>query len=229
MQLAPLYPLLYPVLATTFPHCLWHGNPDHRRIALTFDDGPHPSYSLPLLRCLDDLGITASFFWLGLCVQRYPAIAREIAHRGHGVGLHGYTHREFPLLSAAELQQSLAATQQAIATATARSLAEVQQQAIHVRPPNGIFLPQTIRQLQQWGYCPVMWSVVPEDWVEPGVDIVCRRVLEQVKNGSIIVLHDGVYGGAAVTEVVRQLVPELLRQGYEFVTIDQLWRSREPG
>lgn len=69
-----------------------------------------------------------------------------------------------------------------------------------------------------------MWSVVPEDWVRPGVSVVVQRVLQQVQNGSLIVLHDGACGGQDVAATTAQLVPYLLNQGYHFVTIDTLWK-----
>jgi peptidoglycan/xylan/chitin deacetylase (PgdA/CDA1 family) len=92
-----------------------------------------------------------------------------------------------------------------------------------VRPPNGLFTPQTLSLLHQWNYRAVMWSVVPEDWEHPGVSVVVRRVLKQVQNGSLIVLHDGYCGGQDVAQTTAQLVPQLLQQGYYFTTIDQLW------
>jgi peptidoglycan/xylan/chitin deacetylase (PgdA/CDA1 family) len=70
-----------------------------------------------------------------------------------------------------------------------------------------------------------MWSVVPEDWVRPGVSTVVQRVLQQVQNGSQIVLHDGTCGGQDVAAIAAQLVPQLLEQGFEFVTIDRLWQQ----
>jgi peptidoglycan/xylan/chitin deacetylase (PgdA/CDA1 family) len=71
-----------------------------------------------------------------------------------------------------------------------------------------------------------MWSVVPEDWVCPGVAVVVQRVLRQVKNGSLIVLHDGYSGGSEVAETADRLIERLLQQQYQFVTIDRLWRER---
>ena len=71
-----------------------------------------------------------------------------------------------------------------------------------------------------------MWSVVPVDWTEPGSEVVVRRVQHQVVSGSIIVLHDGVYGGTDVAATTTKLLPVLLSQGYEFVTIEHLWRQR---
>lgn len=221
MQLAPFFPLLYRILHPTFPKCLWTGNPHVKVIALTFDDGPHPVYTPQLLKVLDRYAIPASFFWLGACVNRSPSVAKAVYDRGHWIGLHGYDHRSFPLLSTAELKQSLWSTQEAIASAC-----HVNPHAIRdVRPPNGLFTPQILDKLNEWEYRSVMWSVVPEDWVRPGINTVVRRVLDQVCNGSVIVLHDGVCGGEDVALIVAQLIEQLLEQGYQFVTIDALWQQ----
>lgn len=222
MELAPLYPLLYRILQPTFPGCLWTGNSNSKAIALTFDDGPHPDYTPQLLEVLDHYDLPASFFWLGACVSSSPTIAKAVYERGHWIGLHGYDHRSFPTLTTAALKQSLQATQTAIAEACRLHPNTIRD----VRPPNGLFTPQTLRLLSQWHYRSVMWSVVPEDWVRPGVAIVVQRVLEQVQNGSLIVLHDGACGGQDVAATTAQLIPLLLQQGYQFVTVDALWRER---
>lgn len=222
MPFAPAFPLLYRALKPLFPSCLWSGDECSPEIALTFDDGPHPRYTPQLLETLERYRVTASFFWLGACVQRSPAVARAVYEQGHWIGLHGYDHQSFPLLSESALRQTLVATQAEITLACGLPPTTTRD----VRPPNGLFTPQTLSLLQQWQYRSVMWSVVPEDWVRPGVTTVVQRILQQVKNGSIIVLHDGNQGGADVAETVAQLLPLLLAQGYRFVTIDQLWQER---
>src|SRR5919202_4206529 len=255
MQFAPLYPILYRILKPSFPTCLWSGTTNSRAIALTFDDGPHPQYTPELLQVLDRYNIPASFFWLGACVDRVPTVARDVYERGHWIGLHGYHHISFPFLKPDALKESLKKTQEAIraalATATPREKADSMNVAnadarsslsrmcnaqacqiypenlIDVRPPNGLFTPQTLSLLHQWNYRPVMWSVVPEDWERPGVSVVVQRVLRQVQNGSLIVLHDGYYGGQDVAETTTRLIPQLLQQGYYFVTIDQLWQQTQ--
>ena len=219
MQLAPFFPILYRILQPSFPSCLWAGNLNSKAIALTFDDGPHPRYTPQLLEVLDHYSIPASFFWLGACVHRSPAIAKVIYERGHWIGLHGYDHRSFPLLTPLALKQSLEETQAAISKACSVHPMTIRD----VRPPNGLFTPQTLNLLHQWHYRPVMWSVVPEDWVQPGVSVVVQRVLEQVQNGSLIVLHDGACGGQDVAATTDKLVAALLRQGYQFVTVNALW------
>ena len=226
MQFAPLYPLIHRLLKPNFPTCLWTGTPGHKLIALTFDDGPHPLHTRPLLDVLNHYQVQASFFWLGVSVERSPEVARAIWQAGHWIGLHGYDHRSFPALTATELQQSLERSQAAIAQACHIDLEVARRQIRDVRPPNGMFTPQTISLLHQWGYRPVMWSVVPEDWVRPGVAVAAQRVLDQTQDGSVIVLHDGYCGGEDVAAVAAQVIPALLEQGYQFGSIEDLWRDR---
>ncbi|AFZ23936.1 putative xylanase/chitin deacetylase [Cylindrospermum stagnale PCC 7417] len=219
MQLAPLFPIIYRILQPSFPNCLWCGDGKNKAIALTFDDGPHPLYTPQVLAVLDRYKIPASFFWLGAGVNHSPDVAKEVCDRGHWIGLHGYDHRSFPLLSSTDLKQSLEKTQAAIYNACNLQPEQIRD----VRPPNGLFTPATLKLFLQWNYRPVMWSVVPEDWVRPGVTTVVQRVLQQVKNGSLIVLHDGVCGGQDVAATIEILIPKLLQQGYKFVTVDTLW------
>jgi peptidoglycan/xylan/chitin deacetylase (PgdA/CDA1 family) len=220
MQLAPLFPIVYKILQPTFPNCLWTGDRNSKAIALTFDDGPHPQYTPQLLQVLDKFQIPASFFWLGVCVNRSPQIAKQIRDRGHWIGLHGYDHQNFPMLSPEQLRQSLEKTQAAIYNACNLHPENIRD----VRPPNGLFTPRILDLFNQWNYRTIQWTVVPEDWVSPGVITVVQRVLNQVQNGSIIVLHDGFYGGQDVAATTQMLIPQLLEQGYNFVTIDTLWK-----
>ncbi|WP_017651844.1 polysaccharide deacetylase family protein [Fortiea contorta] len=223
MQLAPLFPIVYKILQPRFPDCLWCGSNHRRAIALTFDDGPHPQYTRQVLQVLERYQIQASFFWLGVCVQRTPEVAQEICARGHWIGLHGYDHRSFPLLSTNQLRESLEKTQVAIYNACGL----LPEQVRDVRPPNGLFTPKTLELFQQWNYRSVMWSVVPEDWALPGINSVVKRVLQQVENGSLIVLHDGLFGGQDVAATIEILISELIQRGYEFVTVDALWKNRK--
>lgn len=221
IQFAPLYPVVHQVLKPLFPTCLWAGCDRSPAVALTFDDGPHPQHTLKLLDVLERHQVQATFFWLGACVERSPAIAQAIYQQGHWIGLHGFDHRSFPTLSDLELRDSLQKTQSAIATACNVD----PKRLLDVRPPNGLFTPKTLNLLTQWNYRPVMWSVVPEDWVAPGIVTVVSRVLRQVRNGSIIVLHDGCCGGEDVAQIADLLIPMLQQQGYHFVSIDQLWQQ----
>jgi peptidoglycan/xylan/chitin deacetylase (PgdA/CDA1 family) len=155
---------------------------------------------------------------LGILVDRYPHIAAEIVNRGHWIGIHGYRHISFTSLTIKEIYQSLNKTQEAIAKVCKISTNRIRD----VRPPNGLFTPNILKHLHQWHYRPVMWSVVPEDWVNPGISIVVERVLHQVKNGSLIVLHDGYHGGENIARIIERLIPQLKQQGYQFISIDRM-------
>lgn len=222
MEFAPFYPIIYSILKPIFPSCLWSGEQNYPEVALTFDDGPNGQWTPQLLEVLASFGICASFFWLGICVNRWPNVAKAVYQRGHWIGLHGYEHRSFPFMSGEELKQSLDMTQRAIENACNLDRDFVQQYIRDVRPPNGLFTPQTLKQLHYWNYRPIMWSVVPEDWQRPGVSVVVSRILKQVRNGSLIVLHDGYYGGEDVAQTTDCLIPQLIKQGYKLVTIEQL-------
>ncbi len=113
MPIEPIYPVLYRLLQPAFNRWLWSGPSNTPAITLTFDDGPHRHYTPELLQVLESYDIQASFFWLGVCVEQAPAIARQVYQRSHWIGLHGYTHQIFPLLSQSTLKQSLEQTQRA--------------------------------------------------------------------------------------------------------------------
>ncbi|PSB00921.1 polysaccharide deacetylase family protein [Merismopedia glauca] len=221
MPLAYLTPVLYRCLKPIFPQCLWSGSRDEKVVALTFDDGPHPQYTSELLKVLDKYQVPATFFWLGVCVERSPKVALEVYHQKHQIGLHGYEHRSFINMTRHQLHQSLTKNRDVISQICGHDGAQL----TDVRPPNGLFTPQTLDWLQGWNYRPVMWSVVPVDWTRPGVNTVADRVLQQVQNGSVIVLHDGYSGGQDVAATVEQLIPLIRDRGYRFVTIDYLWQQ----
>lgn len=215
-------------MSPTFREGLWTGQGDRPTVALSVDDGPHPHYTPQLLEVLAAEQVRASFFWLGQWVTRYPTVAQAVFQQGHWLGLHGYTHRSFPRLSDRNLRHSLERTQQAIAQACHLSEEAVRSRVRDVRPPNGLFVPGMLRKLRQWGYRPVMWTVVPEDWVNPGVEVCIQRVMAQTRPGAIIVLHDGLYGGENVAAIAQGVIARLKDRGYQFVTIDDYWQSRHP-
>ncbi|MCM1984260.1 polysaccharide deacetylase family protein [Lyngbya confervoides] len=221
-MLAPLIPPLHRWLSAQLPLCLWEGDPRRPQVALTFDDGPHPDYTPPLLAVLAQYQVKATFFWLGAWVDRHPTLARQVYEAGHWIGLHGYTHRSFLGQSPTQIRHQLERTQQAIARACGGDPA----QFIDVRPPYGICWRQTTQQIRAWGYRPCMWSVVPVDWTTPGIDCVAQRVLKHTRNGSIIVLHDGPSGGAQVAQSTQAFLPHLLTQGFSCLTVEEFWRQQ---
>ena len=221
MAAADFIPYLYRFLKPRLPEALWEGDRRSNQVALTFDDGPHPQFTPPLLKVLAKYNVQATFFWLGSWVKKYPEVAQQVYEAGHQLALHSFVHKPFLFQNLEDIRKGLEATQAAIAAACPGAPVP-----IDVRPPYGVCSAKTIQQLNQWGYRTVMWSVVPIDWTEPGIELVKQRVLDSTQGGDLIVLHDGSSGGSAVAHCTEEILPELLGKGFEFISVNRMWAQR---
>src|SRR5205823_142749 len=120
-------------------------------VALTFDDGPHPEGTPAVLEVLDEADFKATFFVVGEQVERRPALAAEIAARGHLVALHGYRHRPQPALPRRTVEDDLARGCGAIEAATGT------RPGWH-RPPYGLYSPDGLAAARARGLKPLLWS-----------------------------------------------------------------------
>ena len=188
-----------------------HGSRDRAQIALTFDDGPDPAHTPALLDALAALDVKATFFVIGAAADANPELCARIAREGHELGNHTYTHRYLPLARSRSVANELALTDAAIARATGivPGLA---------RPPWGGRRPATVRAFHRLAKRVVLWDVNSFDWKGKPADEVAQRVLERVRPGSIVLMHDARAGGETTIDAVRILVPALRARGYELVT-----------
>jgi peptidoglycan/xylan/chitin deacetylase (PgdA/CDA1 family) len=189
-----------------------HGSRDHRRVALTFDDGPDPLRTPALLDALGALDAPATFFLLGGKVAMHPEVAARIAREGHELGNHTYSHRYLPLARGSSVERELALADDAIARATG----VVPRLA---RPPYGGRSPWTVRAFGRLSKRVVLWDVNSFDWKGAPAEEIARRVLERVRPGSIILMHEARDGGEVTVEAVRLLVPALRARGFELATV----------
>jgi len=190
-------------------------NPDlcvGKFIALTFDDGP-TSVTMQILDELAKYNARATFFVLGHRLADYPETTLRIVNEGHQIGNHSYSHKQLNKISPKELYAELDKANEAIFKATGVT-------PTILRPPYGAFNKKVIEAAEVRGMAVIHWSLDPVDWVE-GVSAskVSQRVLKNVKEGDIILLHD-LYpqsGQAAAT-----ILKELTERGFSFVTVDEL-------
>lgn len=188
---------------------------DDMRIALTFDDGPHPTLTPRILAILEKYGIPATFFMVGMNVINYPDAARAVLRAGHEVGNHTYSHRHVKQMDEESLNDELGLCEDA--------LEELCEYRPHLfRPPEGA-VTQYVQQCSDLGdYSLILWSLDTRDWeVKKKTDIV-NTVLDNVRPGDIILMHDFIGRKSATPEALEVIVPELLRRGYEFVTVSNL-------
>lgn len=182
------------------------------RIALTFDDGPHPYFTDRLLGLLRHLQVRATFFVVGRLVMEYPQLAQEIHLAGHEMGSHTFTHRNLSRLRDTEVLRELAVTRGMLEEITGG-------RSLYFRPPGGQYSSRVIDLGRRSGLSMVLWTDFPRDHEEENPDLIVARVLEQASDGGVVLLHSGV---PATYEALPYIVRGLRARGYRFVTISEL-------
>ena len=187
-------------------------------VALTFDDGPHTATTQPILLILKRYHVPATFFFVGAMAARHPDLVRAAAKDGHSIGNHTFHHVTMPALSEADAATEIKACGSVIKAATGV--------APHLfRPPGGQYTPQIAGDAAALGYCTVLWTCDPGDYLRLPPAVITKRTLKTVTPGGIVILHSG------VPETVRALpsiIESLRAAGYSFVTVDEMWKSNLP-
>lgn len=194
-------------------------NVNRKLAALTYDDGPCAPYTDSILDILRRRNVKAHFFLIGRNTEANPHLARRIIEEGHGVGNHTWSHKDMILKSPSFVKKEIEKTDSII-----RSLGY--RKKIHFRSPRGmklIVLPWYLRRTKRIN---VLFDVVPVDWEDVPAEEMLRRVLQNVKPGSIILLHDGGGDRSETVKLTEPLIDSLARRGYQFVTVDELLKAR---
>ncbi|GLV55835.1 hypothetical protein KDH_26790 [Dictyobacter sp. S3.2.2.5] len=197
-------------------HALFHhGTKSRKEVAFTFDDGPNITYTPQILAILRQFNLHATFFAIGQHILAYPHITKAVYAAGHTIGNHSWSH---PLLTALKPMQVLWQMEYTN---------QVIQQTIGIkptlmRPPYGAINRMSHIQIENTGLLPVLWNVDSEDWKHLGVHTIVQTTLQETRNGSIILMHDG-GGDRSQTVAALPLIIRLLEQrGYSIVPMQQL-------
>ena len=192
-----------------------HGVREGKRIALSFDDGPHPVFTPKLLSLLEKYGIKATFFMIGINVSRYPEVAKRVFMDGHEIGNHTYSHPHMKQLSIRALLDEVRKTETA--------LAEIGiPQPKLFRPPEGFRSGEQVQALKNEGYQTIIWSLDTRDWEGKAAKDIISVVIDGVKGGDILLFHDYTARQNTTITALEQLIPRLIKDGYEFVTVSEL-------
>ena len=179
------------------------------KIALTFDDGPHPSCTPLLLDGLKERGVKVTFFVIGLNVERYPELVKREYEEGHIVGNHTYNHVEITRIDSVKAKEEIEKTSQAVERITGRPTE-------YMRPPFGAWQKDLEKEMN---VIPVLWTVDPLDWTTENEDEIVNKVVTDVRENDMILLHDcyksSVHAALRIIDLLR-------KEGYEFVTVDEL-------
>lgn len=197
---------------------IWEVPSNKKLLAITFDDGPDPEDTPKILDILAQYHVKATFFVIGSKADRHPDLVKREMEEGHEIANHTYTHHFFNRRSTAEIiEKEITAAQQSVRAITGK-------QPKLFRPPGGMFNDAVLKYARKQGLQTIMWSWHQDtkDWSRPGVGFIVNKVLNNVRNGDIILLHDYVSGNSQTIQALEAILPVLSKRGYEFVTVSEL-------
>jgi chitin deacetylase len=188
---------------------------DENVIALTFDDSP-TEYTEDVLNILAERNINATFYSIGQSIEKYPDVTKMIVQQGHELGNHSYSHARFLLKSQSFIKNEIEKTNELIREAGYEG-------EITFRPPNGKKLFGLPWYLSQNNIKTITWDIEPDTYFNEDADAIKQYVLENVKPGSIILMHPFCKTACeADREALPEIIDELKNKGYSFVTVSQL-------
>ena len=188
-------------------------DPNKPMVALTFDDGPNKETTVPILNILKKYDSAATFFILGNRASNNVEILKRMVEEGSEIGNHSYNHKELTKLSAEGVNEQIFSTQNVV-----KDLIGIEPKLM--RPTYGSFNDD----LKSRTDMPlVLWSIDTLDWKSRDARAVTNHVLENVRDGDIVLMHD-IYDSTA--QAVDLLVPQLIDRGYQLVTVSELYEAR---
>lgn len=180
-----------------------------KKIALTFDDGPHPIYTPELLEGLKERGVVATFFVTGANASLYPELIEQMQEDGHMVGNHTYHHVQLSRVGEQVFLQELAETNHVLEEILGEEIE-------YVRPPFGEWNKSIEQEIDMF---PVLWDIDPLDWCTGNTQKIVHKVLDKAEDNQIILMHDEY---ATSVEAAFQIIDTLVEEGYEFVTVEEI-------
>jgi len=189
---------------------------NEKKIALTFDDGPHPIYTKKILDILSKYNVKATFFIIGENAKNYGNVISDIVEQGHDIGNHTFSHQKIKSKSATEIISELEECNQAIYQRCGESTKLF-------RPPGGIMADICISETNILSdYDIIYWSIDTHDWAHESPQNIANHVIQQIKAGDIILMHDYIGRSSPTPDALELMCPELLKMGYDFVTVSEL-------
>ena len=180
-----------------------------KRVALTFDDGPHEKVTQQILKTLKKYNAKATFFVVGKNVKKNPSVLMEVFNAGHEIGNHTYNHPKLTTLTDKEIQTQIQSTNTLVKSVTGNNTTVF-------RPPYGSYNKTVINQLNVPN---VLWTIDTLDWKHHDPKKTVQIINTNVKNGSIILMHD-IHQTTA--DALDSVISTLQKQGYEFVTVSEI-------
>lgn len=193
-----------------------NGSRNEKYLALTFDDGPHPKETDEVLDVLKKYNVKATFFIAGKHANWYSEPLKRASKEGHEIGNHTFNHPDISNLTNQQLEEEIVKCEEILIKVTGKK-------PNLFRPPYGSYRQNELAQIaKKLGYKVVLWTTVDaKDWKNSGAQSISDTIVNNAKNGDIILLHD--YATENTVEALDILIPLMQKKGYEFVTVSELY------
>ncbi len=179
---------------------------------LTFDDGPHPSFTVSVLELLSRYDATATFFVIGGQVMLFPEVVAAAVQQGNEIENHTASHAWLTKVSRDEFISEVMRTDEAIYAAAGEQVGPIR----CLRPPYGARDECTSLIAAEMGKTIVMWDVDPQDWRQPGAEQIAQHILAHARPGAILLMHDGGGDRQQTIAALEMVLAELTARGYVF-------------
>jgi len=190
--------------------------PGERMVALTFDDGP-VGLTSSVLDTLRRYGGRGTFFVLGSKVGGYAGVINRAIQEGNEIGNHSWSHTDLRTQSAAGLEHEIGDTQRAIQAATGGYTPRF------MRPPYGATNGAVAEVIRKYGMTEELWTVDTKDWLDRNPQLIYDRIVGGAADGGVVLLHD-IHPSSV--EAINRAIPTLRTQGFQLVTLSELYRYR---
>ncbi len=191
---------------------IYRVNTDSKKIAITFDAAWEDTDTDQIIALLKENNAKASFFMVGGFIDRYPQAVKKFHDNGHEVLNHSDSHLHMTELSEEQIINEINKCEEKIKNVTGTSLKLF-------RAPYGDYNDKVVALGRENGYEVIQWDVDSLDWKDLSTDEIVARVKSGTKKGSIILFHNGAKN---TVPALKKLLPELKKDGYEFVKVSEL-------
>ena len=181
-------------------------------VSISFDCAWGVEHTDDILNALKVSGVRATWFMVEFWAEKYPEYVKKIDKAGHEIGTHSSTHSYMSKQNSEEIKLELSTSSEAIKSVTGKDVNLF-------RPPYGDYDDELIRTASEQGYYSIQWDTDSLDWKDLSATDIAMRVINNVKNGSIILMHNN---GLHTAEAVPIILETLKNKGYSFVPIGEL-------
>ncbi|WP_399029675.1 bifunctional polysaccharide deacetylase/glycosyltransferase family 2 protein [Streptomyces sp. 15-116A] len=190
-----------------------------KTIALTFDDGPDPTWTPKVLQILEEYDVPGTFFLVGSMIARYPDLVEDLVEQGNEVGIHTFTHVDLSYQSASRVTREMEQTQ--LALAGAAGITTTLFRAPYSSKTDAIddYSWEVYQQLGQDGYTSVFIDTDSEDWKQPGVSKIVEGATPEDGEGASVLFHDSGGEREQTIEALPKYIEKMKAKGYTFTTI----------